>query len=116
MVLGEEDQLLPGSLRFYNSLFEEELPETRLVPRFKGGVPQVLERSLSAVVLFVRPSGVRPPVLGYEIPKVFFGAVVGFRNIDLVFLEPALQLFCIPLGVFWKGVGHGLCKRVWVEN
>ena len=72
MVLGEEDQLLPGSLRFHDPLFEKELAETRLVPRFEGGVLEVLEGLLSVGVLIVSPGGVRPPVLRHEVLEIFF--------------------------------------------
>lgn len=100
MVFGEEDQLLPGSFRFHNPLFKKELAETRLVPRLKGGVLEVLERLLSVVVLFVSPRGIRPPVLGDEVLELLLRVVEGVWDIDFVLLEPGLQLFLVPLGVF----------------
>jgi len=100
VVLGEEDQLLPGSFWLHDPLFEEELAEARLVPRLKGGVLEVLEGLLSVVVLFVSPCGVRPPVLGHEVLEVLLRVVEAFWDIDVMLLEPGLQLFRIPLGVF----------------
>jgi len=100
VVLGEEDQLLPGSFWFDDPLFEKELAEARLVPRLKGGVLEVLEGLLSIVVLFVSPRGVRPPVLGHDVLEVLLRVVETFWNINVMLLEPGLQLFLVPLGVF----------------
>lgn len=101
MVLGEEDELLPGTFRLHNALFKKELTEARLVPGLKGGIFQVLERLLSVVVLFVSPCGVGPPILGHEALKVFLRVVIGFWDVDLVLLEPVLKLFRIPLDIFY---------------
>jgi hypothetical protein len=90
MAFGEEDQLLPGSFRLHNPLFEKELAETGLVPRLEGGVLEVLEGFLSVVVLFVAPRGIRPPVLGHKVLEVLLRVVEGFRDIDLVLFKPGL--------------------------
>lgn len=108
VVLCEADQLLLGAFRFHDPLFGEEIAEARLVPRLKGRVLEVLEGLLSVVVLFVGPRGVRPPVFGHEILEVLLRVVEGFRDIDLMLLEPGLQLFRIPFGVFWKGGRSGV--------
>lgn len=100
VILREADQLLPGSFRFHDALFEKELAEARLVPGVEGGVPEVLEGLLSVVILFVGPRCIRPPVLGYEVLEVLLRVVEGFRDIDLVLFEPGLQLLRVPLGVF----------------
>lgn len=90
VVLGEEDQLLPGSFRFYDPLLEKEFTEARFVPGLEGGFLDVLEGLLSVAVLFVSPGGVRPPVLCHEVLKVFLRVVEGFWDINLVLLEPGL--------------------------
>lgn len=100
MVLCEADQFLPGSFRFHDPLFEEEFTEARLVPRLKGGVSETLEGLLSVIVLFGRPRGIRPPVFGNEVLEVLLRVVEGFWDIDIVLLEPGLQLFRVPFGVF----------------
>ena len=96
----EADQLLLGSFRCYDPLFEKEFAEARLVPRLKGSVPEILEGFLSAIVLFVSPRAIRPPVLGHEFLEVLLRVVQCSWDIDLVLLEPGLQLFRIPFGVF----------------
>ena len=111
MTLCEANQLLLGAFRFYDPLVEKEFTEARLVPRLKGGVFEALEGLLSIAILFVRPSGIRPPVLGNEVLEVLLRVVEGFWNIDLVLLEPSLQLFCVPFSVFWKEAGQGVIVK-----
>jgi hypothetical protein len=55
---------------------------------------------LSVIVLLVCPRGVGPPVLGYEVLELLLRVGVRFWNIDLVLLEPALQLLRIPVRIF----------------
>lgn len=55
---------------------------------------------MSVAVLFVGPCGIRPPVLGHEVLEVLLRVVESFWDIDIVLLEPGLELFRIPFGVF----------------
>jgi hypothetical protein len=87
-------QLLPCALGLYNALIKKEFSQSRLVPRRKRVVLDVLERLLSLSVLIRGPGGGYVPIGLDEVLEL--DGVVGLWGINVTGLKPGLELSFVP--------------------